>query len=133
MKYDKLIKEKLPKWAIIEKDEKGNDFIVVQAEVVYPIFLKILEYPEKNPNQTQLETCRFCFTEFLKKRIIQKYMDDFTPLALRIKSEPDKKWALKNFDPGKSAVIMDKNKKGIIVNLQGWHKSEYLRIAPQIK
>jgi hypothetical protein len=60
-------------------------------------------------------------------------MDDFTPLILKIKSDRDKKWALKNFDPGKSPITTEKGKKGVIVNLQGWYKSEYTRIAANIK
>jgi hypothetical protein len=101
MIYDKLVHEKLPKWATIEKVEnvknENMERIVVQAEVVYPIFLKILGYPEKNITQVHLEICRFCFSEYLKTRIVQKYMDDFTPCILRIASESEREWALKNY------------------------------------
>ena len=55
--------DNLPEWA---KYDKRNDIIIVDPEVVYPLYLKKLGYELSKLTQNMLECARRCFTEDLK-------------------------------------------------------------------
>ncbi len=95
-KFDKLVKDKLPEWAKVISDNKG-EIILVQANVVYPYFLKLLGYPEKDPTQEQLETARLVMTDFLKRDIVKRFTGDHAQMRIRILADEKKTFALKNF------------------------------------
>jgi len=54
--------KKLPDWAIYNKAE---DIIVVDPDVVYPLYLRKLGYSVKRLTGSELEVARRCFTEDL--------------------------------------------------------------------
>jgi len=111
-----LAKKYLPAWATIGSDRDGER-IVVESEVVYPLFLGILGYSPTAPTQAELECCRRCLTEYLKREVFKKFDGDDAQFALQITAKPEKKWALRNFTEGKPIL---------------W-ESEYKRIKGQIK
>lgn len=82
--------EHLPAWANYNEDKK---IIVVDPDVVYPLYLAKLGYDVDSPTQAQLETARLCMTEDLHRLVGQK-------LILQILKSPDNKWRLTNFPPG---------------------------------
>jgi len=111
-----LAKKYLPAWAKIGSD-KGGEKIIVESEVVYPLFLKILGYSPTAPTQAELECCRRCMTEYLKREVFKKFDGDDAQFALQITAKPGKQWAIRNFSEGKPIF---------------W-ESEYKRIKGQIK
>jgi hypothetical protein len=105
-KVDDLVKMKLPSWASIEEfkqwdSEAGKDLagekIVVSGEVIYPMFLKILGFPEKDPTFEQVECARQVMTIFLKKDIVKRFAGDQETMMLRITTEPEKIWDARKY------------------------------------
>lgn len=81
----------LPDWA---KYNKAGDIIIIDPDVVYPLYLEKLGYDEAKVTQAQLETARLCFTEDL-------FQVTGKGLKLRILKSPDDKWRLTHFPAGK--------------------------------
>ena len=83
--------DNLPEWATYNQAE---DIIIVDPDVVYPLYLDKLGYDRKLLTQAHLEVARLCFTEDLFK-ITGK------GLCLRILKKEDEIWRLDNYLPGK--------------------------------
>ncbi len=102
-KFDKLVKEKLPDWAKVTSDQHGEK-ITVQAEIVYPYFLKLLGYSEKEPTQEQLETARLVMTSFLKRDIVKRFTGDHAQMRLQILMNEKKTFKLTKFKQSGSPI-----------------------------
>jgi len=105
-KVNPLVKQQLPSWAGIEEfsqwdSEAGKELagekIVVSGEVIYPMFLKILGFPEKDPTFEQVECARQVMTKFLKYDIVKRYAGDQETMLLRITTEPEKVWDARKY------------------------------------
>lgn len=82
--------DNLPEWA---KYKKNDDIIVVDPEVVYPIYINKLGYDPNKLTQNQIECARRCFTEDLQ--ILAG-----GSLHLRIASTEKKIFQLKKYEVG---------------------------------
>lgn len=98
-KVDDLVKEKLPEWAHVESDGNGEK-ITVEADVIYPYFLKLLGYPGDNPTQQQLESARRVMTSFLKRDVVKRFAGDNAQFRLRIAPGVKRDWKLTKFKNG---------------------------------
>lgn len=83
--------DNLPEWATYSKAE---DIVLVDPDVVYPLYLDKLGYDRKLLTQAHLEVARLCFTEDLFQRTGKG-------LRLRILKKEDETWRLDNYLPGK--------------------------------
>ena len=82
--------DNLPEWATYDK---GENVILVDPDIVYPLYLEKLGYDRKLITQAHLEVARKCFTQDL--------LQVTGPgLHLRISRTPEATWRLDRHIPG---------------------------------